>query len=61
MVCAGINTAVDTCGFDPSVCCSVELPGAQWWSGCVGFCGGGWVWGSVLDLTSLGRVIFLVP
>lgn len=34
MICAGINTAVENCGFDLSVCRSVELPGALWCLGC---------------------------
>lgn len=40
MICAGINTAVENCGFDPSVCPSFELPGALWCLGCgvLGLC-----------------------
>ena len=63
MICAGINTAVGNCGFDPSVCPSVELPGALWCLGRGVFVGVvyGFGAGSVLDLGYLGRLIFLVP
>lgn len=53
MICAGINTAVENCGFDLSVCHSVELPGALW---CLGLWGCGVLgWWAGLGLCSRPR------
>lgn len=55
MICAGINTAVENCGFELSVYHYVELPGALWCLGCGVL---GWWFGALFSTLSFGSFDF---